>query len=52
MVDSGTCGICGEPVEAAKATTDMETGSLVHAACLAQKQRAERAEGDQEEAAT
>jgi hypothetical protein len=37
MVDSGTCSICGEPVEPTNAETDMETGNLVHAACLEEK---------------
>jgi hypothetical protein len=49
MVDSGTCDICGKPVEPAQGTDiDMETGNLVHAACLKQKEQAAR-EGEHSE---
>jgi hypothetical protein len=50
MVDSGTCDICGRPVDPANATMDIETGNLVHTACLKQKEQAAN-EKDQAEPA-
>jgi hypothetical protein len=41
MVDSGTCAICGKPVEPAEAEMDTQTGSMVHAACLEQEGQVE-----------
>ncbi len=51
MVDSGTCDICGKPLGPDTATMDMETGNLVHAACLKQKAQAAN-EKDQAEPAS
>jgi hypothetical protein len=50
MVDSGTCDICGKPLGPETATTNVETGNLVHAACLKQKEQA-ASEKDQAEPA-
>jgi hypothetical protein len=47
MADSGTCEICGEPVQPDQAELDAETGALVHADCYARKLAA--AEGEEAE---
>jgi hypothetical protein len=43
MVGSGTCAICGKPVDPDEAEVDMETGSLAHASCI-EKERASETE--------
>jgi len=44
MVESGTCAICGKPVDPDEAEMDTETGSLAHASCI--EQRASETEVD------
>ena len=48
MTESGTCGICGEPVTPQQQTeVDMDTGDLVHADCYARKEAGVGAEAEE-----